>query len=106
MLKIWNQRKIFTHNVGSWAGKVSHVEVGEEAEGGGSRPVDAPARISPAGAEYLKHFILINIEQLWWEINGNKDWPLEKTDFKTRIIEHIKIANHKRTKPYYALKQS
>ena len=46
---------MFTHNVGSRAGEVGHVEVGEEAEGGGSRPVDASARISPAGAEYLEY---------------------------------------------------
>ena len=54
-------RTIFTYNIGSWAGEVSHVEIGEEAEGGGSRPVDASARISPAWAEYLQHVIAVNI---------------------------------------------
>ena len=57
MLEVHDKRKNFTYNVGSWAGEVSHVEIGEEAEGGGSRPVDASARISPAGAEYLEHVI-------------------------------------------------
>lgn len=56
MLEV-QDKKNFTYNVGSWAGEVSHVEIGEEAEGGGSRPVDASARISPAGAEYLEHVI-------------------------------------------------
>ena len=103
--KIWNQKKIFTHNVGSWAGEVSHVEVGEEAEGGGSRPVDAPARVSPAGAEYLKHVIITNNGQLWWGIIGNKDWQLETTDFNTWTIEHIKIA-HKEPSHIIPFKQS
>ena len=31
-----------THYIGAGAGEVRHVEVGEEGEGGGAGPVDAP----------------------------------------------------------------